>query len=137
MRFRSFTVCVVAATLLACPFPCLADAAAGLGPAGLAADRCAGDCCSGASGERSGQSGADDCGSGCGTCLCHGAVTDRPAALPSPHAGIVSFVPLDAMLLAGESSFAEDRPLTVPGACHCPSADSGRKVRALIASLLL
>jgi hypothetical protein len=70
-------------------------------------------------------------------CLCHGAVMDRPAALPSPDAGIVSLLPLDGMLLASGSFIAEDRLLTGQAACHFPSADSGREVRALIESLLL
>ncbi|OHB82633.1 MAG: hypothetical protein A2V98_22040 [Planctomycetes bacterium RBG_16_64_12] len=62
---------------------------------------------------------------------------DRPAALPSPDVGIVSLLPLDGMLCAGESFFTEDRLLTGQAACHFASADSGREVRALIESLLL
>ncbi len=70
-------------------------------------------------------------------CLCHGAVINRPGALPSPDAGIVSLLPLDRMLLASQSFSALDRLLTGQAACHFLCADSGRQVRALIESLLL
>jgi len=62
---------------------------------------------------------------------------DARAALPSPDDGIVSLLPLDGMLFAGESFFVEDRLLAGQAACHFPSVDSGREVRALIESLLL
>jgi hypothetical protein len=43
----------------------------------------------------------------------------------------------DGILIAGEPFFAEDHLLTRQADCHFPSADSGRKIRALIESLLL
>ncbi len=137
MARRTATVYLLVAVLLACPFPCLARAAASVG--GCAADNCSTtDACSCPASDRGEERPDAPCSDpGSGTCLCHGAVMDRPAALPSPDAGIVSLLPLDGMLLAGEPFFAEDRPLTGRAACHFPSADSGREVRALIESLLL
>lgn len=133
MALQTATVYLLVAVLLACPFPCLAHAAASVDPCA------AGDCAAACPASDSGNERSDDpCSdSDSGTCLCHGAVMDRPAALPNPDAGIVSLLPLDGMLLAGESFFVEDRLLTGQAACHFPSADSGREVRALIESLLL
>jgi hypothetical protein len=72
-----------------------------------------------------------------GTCLCHGAVMDRPTAPPMPNAGIVSLLPPEGMLPAGEWFFAADGLLPGQAACHFPAAESGREVRALVASFLL
>lgn len=137
MAPQAATVYLLVAVLLACPFPCLAQAAASVG--GCAAGDCATtDACSCPSSEGGKEQSNDPCSDrGSGTCLCHGAVMDRPAELPNPDAGIVSLLPAAGMLLAGKSFFTEDRDFTGQAACHFPSADSGREVRALIESLLL
>lgn len=137
MAPQTATVYLLVAVLLACPFPCLAHAAANVD--GCAVGDCATtDTCSCPASNRGNEQSDDPCSDpGNGTCLCHGAVMDRPAALPNPDAGIVSLLPLDGMLLSGESFFVEDRLLTGQAACHFPSVDSGREVRALIESLLL
>jgi len=136
MAPRTATVYLLVAVLLACPFPCLARAAS-VGACAVG-NCCRTDTCSCPASDRGEERSDDPCSDpGSGTCLCHGAVMDRPAALPSPDAGIISLLPLDGMLLAGESFFVEDRLLTGQAACHFPSADSGREVRALIESLLL
>ena len=138
MAPQAATVYLLVAVLLACPFPCLAQAAASVG--GCAVGDCATtDACACPASESGNERSDDPCSdpSSNGTCLCHGAVMDRPAELPSPAAGIVSLLPLATMLLAGESFSTEDRHFTGQAACHFPSADSGREVRALIESLLL
>lgn len=137
MALQTATVYLLVAVLLACPFPCLAEAAASVG--GCAVGDCATtDACACPASESGNERSDEPCSdAGSGMCLCHGAVMDRPAALPSPDAGIVSLLPLDGMLLASGSFIAEDRLLTGQAACHFPSADSGREVRALIESLLL
>lgn len=137
MAPQAATVYLLVAVLLACPFPCLAQAAASVG--GCAVDVCCRtDDCSCPASDRGSERSDDPCSDrDSGTCLCHGAVMDRPAELPNPDAGIVSLLPLDGMLLAGESFFVEDRQLADQVACHFPSADSGREVRALIESFLL
>lgn len=137
---RAATVCLLVAVLLACPLPCLSRAAAsvrGCGGHSQGQDACCQDACCPRP-----ESGEDrpcerDSRSGSGMCLCHGAVMDRPTTPPSPDGGLVSVLPLDAMLCAGESFFVEDRILTGRAACHFPAAESGREVRALIESLLL
>lgn len=137
MTPRTAAVCLLVAVLVACPFPCLAQAAASV--VGCAVGNCATtDACSCPASDRDDERSDDPCSDpDSGTCLCHGAVMDRPAALPSPDAGIVSLVPLDGMVLVGEPFFGEDCLLAGQAACHFPSADSGREVRALIESLLL
>jgi len=137
MTPQSATVYLLVAVLLACPFPCLAQAAASVG--GCAVGDCATtDACACPASESGHERSDDPCSDrDSGTCLCHGAVMDRPAELPSPDVGIVSLLPLAAMLLAGESFSTEDRHFAGQAACHFPSADSGREVRALIESLLL
>ena len=133
MALKMATVYLVVAVLFACPFPCLAHVAA----SGVVC--AAGDC-----GTTDGcpcprPDGGDEPGSdpGSGTCLCHGAVMDPAAALPSPDAGLVSVLPLDRLLLGGESFPIQDRTLAWRASGHFPSADSGRQVRVLIESLLL
>ncbi|HEY4760091.1 MAG TPA: hypothetical protein VIH42_05875, partial [Thermoguttaceae bacterium] len=73
-----------------------------------------------------------------GTCLCHGAIVIHATFAPNIDDGLVTYVPLDALLLAGKSLFIETsglpRACTV---CHFPSVESGRIVRALIESLLI
>ena len=62
---------------------------------------------------------------------------DRHVAPPNPDYEIVTFLPLDAVLLVRVAFAVERGFITEQAACHFPSADSGRAVRALIASLLL
>lgn len=138
MTIRAAKVYTLVAVLLACPFPCLARGVVGVGGSALG-DCATTDACGCPASESGDERPGDPCSdsnSG-GTCLCHGAVMDRPAELPSPDAWIVSLLPLAGMPPAGESSFTEDRRISGNAACHFPSADSGREVRALIESLLL
>jgi hypothetical protein len=135
--FRAFTVYLVVGVLVACPFPCLAKAAEGTSAACTGGGCGACDCCCPDSGSESDGDGpvTPDCCDG-GTCLCHGAVVEPHVQLPSPQAepAVLACIE-DVLALAAISGFdavAVDRT-----ACHFPSADSGRKVRALIESLLL
>jgi hypothetical protein len=137
MAPRKATVCLLVAVLLLCPFACLPHAASDLGKS-VARNCLRGDTCSCPASDRDeGPLDAPCSIPGGGTCLCHGAFVDHPAALPSPDDGIVSLLPLDGMPAAGECFFTEDGLLAERVACHFPSADSGREVRALIQSLLL
>jgi len=135
---RIVIVHLLVVILLACPYPCLSQAAAAVGK-GTRGHGCGRGCCCPGPASETGKDRPGEPGSrpASGTCLCHGAVTDRPAALPNPDDGFVSLLPPDGMLLTGESFCAEARLLAGQRACHFPLADSGREVRALIASLLL
>jgi hypothetical protein len=136
--FRTATIYVLVAVLLACPYPCLIRAAAELEKPVTeccgADDDCCGFPCCGADKDHSGA--PSSCPEG-GTCLCHGAVMERPAAPPILDCAIAAFLPLDAAILIREAAGGERGPITVKAACHFASVNSGRAVRALIASLLL
>lgn len=139
MTLRTATVCLVAAVLLVCPYICLSNAAAGTGASSMRGHRSGGcDCCS-----HSAPPDSKDCPSqpnsrqGSGTCLCHGAVIAQHVLPPSPDNAVVTFLPLEAVLLVQASSAVERGLLTDQAACHFPIADSGREVRALIESLLV
>lgn len=128
------------AVLLACPLVCLSHAAASAeAQASLAVGSRAGcDCCSGSCPRDSNDgSGKPDSRQGSGTCLCHGAVMDRHVEMPIPDHAFVTCLPSDAMAVAAEPLDSDARFVTERAACHFPVADSGREVRALIASLLL
>lgn len=135
MALRTATIYVLVAALLGCPFPCLAQAAAGLSASAKSSFGC--DCCS-----RSARSPAKQCPGksdshqGSGTCLCHGAVADRHVVPADPGHEVVTFVSLPTSMLIRVPSLAERGLLTQWAACHFPAVDSGRQLRALIASLL-
>jgi hypothetical protein len=62
---------------------------------------------------------------------------DRHVATPGLDYEIVTFLPPDAALRNREAFAVKRGFSTEQAACHFPAADSGRAVRALIASLLL
>ena len=62
---------------------------------------------------------------------------DRHVEMPNPDHAVVTCLALDAMALAGESFSLDNGVSTERAACHFAAAESGREVRALIASLLL
>ena len=137
---RRATVFIIIGTLLFCPYTCLGRAAAATETDSLAHDCRGDDCCgslpgSGAGGDRPKPSHSGAQG---GSCLCHGAVLQSPAIMPGVDAGPVAFVAVDDLLAMTRSSifpyslFAVEHTI-----CHFPAADSGREVRALIASFLL
>ncbi len=62
---------------------------------------------------------------------------DRHVQLPNVDHAVVTVLPLDAVLLIHEPIAVERGFLAERAACHFPIADSGRELRALIASLLV
>jgi hypothetical protein len=62
---------------------------------------------------------------------------ERHVAPSNPDGEIVTSLPADAVLLVRETSAIERGFSTQQAACHFAAVDSGRAVRALIASLLL
>jgi hypothetical protein len=140
---RVVTVHTQVVVLLGCPFVCLSHVAAAA-PAGTSlavltiGSQSGCDCCSGpCPGDRNGCPAKPDSRQGGGTCLCHGAVVDRQVVSPDPGHAVVTFLPLDAIPQRGEPFTIERGFPTERVSCHFPAADSGREVRALIASLLL
>lgn len=137
--FGTATVHLLAAVLLACPYLCLSNASVVSAKSFMHPSPLRGcDCCS-----HSAPQDSKDCPSqpdsrqGSGTCLCHGAVMDRHVEMPNPDHAVVTCLPLDAMVLVGEPFGLDDGFATERAACHFPTAQSGREVRALIESLLL
>jgi hypothetical protein len=132
------TIYVVIGTLLFCPYTCLGRSAAVAKTVDSVRDCSDDDCCSPAPASDSGKDHPSNSGRQGGTCLCHGAVLQSPAILPGVDAGPVTFVAIDALLALTRSSIFADRLFAAEHTiCHFPAADSGREVRALIASLLL
>ena len=138
MVFRSAVDCLLIAVLMACPYPCLMGAAASMGGPATGSCQAHDSCCpsSGSKTSKDRPSAPVSCPES-GTCLCHGAVMDRHVAPPTPDCEIVTFLPMDAVPLVGAVSAIEQGFSTEQAACHFAAADSGRAVRALIASLLL
>ena len=135
---RRVTVYLLVVTVLACPYPCLARAAVGAQASTIQECREADSCCPRPHSETGkDQSGKPISWPESGTCLCHGAVADRHVAPPDPDAGIAAFLPLDAPFVGWEPFAIERGVFTERAASHFPTANSGREVRALIASLLL
>ena len=137
--FRIGTVHLLAAILLACPYVCLSSAAAGSGGASPCGSRSGGcKCCShpAPQGKKGGPKQPNSRPGG-GVCLCHGAVVERHVEMPNPDDAAATCLPSDAMLLLGTPIGRNDGFSTERAACHFPAAESGRAVRALIASLLL
>jgi hypothetical protein len=140
--FGTATVHLLAVILLTCPYLCLSNVAAGTG-ASSTRGHCSGgcDCCSHSAPQDS-QDSKDcpdqpDSRQGSGTCLCHGAVMDRHIEMPDLGHAVVTCLAPDAMVLVGEPFGLDNGFSTERAACHFPAAESGREVRALIASLLL
>jgi hypothetical protein len=140
MVFRTATVYTLVCVLLFCPYPCLA--------------RAVNNCCEKTENEcdcqdrdpccpaDSSDSGDNlpvnhDCCSQGGTCLCHGAILEHCANPIIIDAGLVAPLPLGAFLMPGQMFVVDYSLFPERGACHFHSADSGRKVRALIESFLI
>lgn len=135
---RTATVYALVAVLLACPYPCLSQASACAGGADSTHRGKRDACCSGCASE-TGNDRPDESRSGSagGTCLCHGAVVERPASPANPDHLLMTLLPRDALLNV-RPSFSFERGLpTEPAARHFPAAHSGREVRAFMESLLL
>jgi hypothetical protein len=141
--FRKAMMGLVVGTLVLCPYLCLAQAAAALvnGPTtdkNYRRPHC--HCCGSHSAsptENGRPSGSGANGSG-GTCLCHGAVLGVPQSTydTPPSLTAQAWVDTTPAVFPPPSHRAE-RSFAKSAACHFPAADSGRKVRALIESLLL
>jgi hypothetical protein len=133
---RRATIYVVIGTLLICPYACQGRATAATKTVDSVWDCSDDDCCSPT--PNSGKDRPSDYSRQGGSCLCHGAVLQSPATLPSVDVGCVAFVAADDLLAATRSSIFADSLLAVEHTgCHFPTVDSGREVRALIRSLLL
>jgi hypothetical protein len=141
MGFRSrATVYLVIGTLLLCPYTCLGRAATVAETDDCACacpdDDC--DCCSPTPSSDSGKDQPSDSGKQGGACLCHGAVLQAPTILPGIDTGPAAFAVVDDLPAVTKSTlFADSLSVSGHTICHFPVADSGREVRALIASLLL
>jgi hypothetical protein len=57
--------------------------------------------------------------------------------MPDSDHTVVTCLALDALVLAGEPFGLDNAFFTERAACHFPAVESGREVRALIASFLL
>jgi hypothetical protein len=137
--FRAATVFLLVAVLLACPYSCLVRAAVSLADPATEEPCEADDGCCGSPGSESGKdhTGTPASCPQVGTCLCHGAVIERHVAPPQPDCEIETLLPHDVVLAIGDAAAGERSCAAEPAACHFAAADSGRAVRALIASLLL
>jgi hypothetical protein len=140
--FRTGMAHLLTVVVLVCPYFCLPSVAGGMGKS-LMCDCCEGGCdfCSD-SAPRENQDSKDcpeqpDSPRGNGACLCHGAVMDRHVELPSPNDLSGFSFPFAELALAGEILGGYDRFSARMSRCHFPTAESGKAVRALIASLLL
>jgi hypothetical protein len=140
MALRTSTVYMLVCVLLVCPYPCLARAEEKCCESAENDCDCQDrDACSSAdSTETGGNTPANpDCCTQGGTCLCHGAILEHCAHPITSDAGLVAFVPAETALIPGQSYVADMGLLPERAACHFPSAESGRKVCALIESFLI
>jgi hypothetical protein len=146
IRLRAAVAGLAVAVLLVCPYVCIGQT--GAARAGKEHTRQSWCNCCGPNqpapdqpeGNQPGRDRPSDSGSGTqgGDCLCHGAVLQSPPTLPSFDHGPAAFLPVDDLPATAESSIFGDSLFAVEHtACQFASADSGRKVRALIESLLL
>lgn len=124
-------VWLVIGTVIACPFPCLAEAAQGFGSNGTVVRKSCG-CC----GPVQPAEPAPRRSSPSGTCLCHGAVLERVAQVPALDLQpfTVNWFDGTLQIVRPTALFADDVQLS---ACNFAIADSGRTIRALIESLLI
>jgi hypothetical protein len=81
--------------------------------------------------------GNHDCCTQGGTCLCHGAILEHCGHPIINDTGLVALMPVEVMLIPGRSFVANSGLLLERAACHFHTAESGRKVRALIESFLI
>jgi hypothetical protein len=139
---RKVTIGLVMGTLLLCPYLCLAQAAVALvtGPAEESCRRahcgcCDDDCASPTESDQPGGSSDNRCG---GTCLCHGAVLGVPQSSYQAYVSLATTAWVDTAETVFPPSVCRAEPsLAWSAACHFASAESGRKVRALMASLVI
>jgi hypothetical protein len=137
--FGKATAQLLVVVLLGCPYFCLSSPMAVGGTPAAGERKCSpcGCCCQPASqGGEERPSQPDSC-TEIGTCLCHGAVMDRHVDVPNPEQTLVTFLQEEAGTQAWASPAVELGTPATRSACHFPAADSGREVRALIASLLI
>jgi hypothetical protein len=138
MIYRIAITWFLVATMLLCPFICMANASVTSGATKRGQlSRCC--CCPCSDSEKSGNApckqGSKEQG---GTCLCHGAVLQSPTVPSNPNAGPALFVLVDDFLPSAKSVIHADSLFTVVHHSYqFPTADSGREVRALIESYLL
>ncbi|MCC6124351.1 MAG: hypothetical protein IT426_05290 [Pirellulales bacterium] len=138
MSLRVATVHLVAATMLICPYLCMSEAAAaGRGTSALRKHSGCGCCSRSAPGDDTNGPGKSDSRQESGTCLCRGAVMDRHVVAADADCENVYFAAPDAIEFAGQPPIFGRSFFPLRDACHFPTADSGREVRALIASLLI
>jgi hypothetical protein len=138
LTFRTAIVHVLVVILLACPFICLSGAAAGRHVAPSLQKQPGCSCCS----QSTPSKGKNDPGKPSsrqegGTCLCHGAVMDRHVVMPDANHEIITSIVLDDIHLAPQPLAFGCNFFTDHIACHFPVAESGKEVRALIASFLI
>jgi hypothetical protein len=135
MIYRIATTWVLVATMLLCPFICLANASTAGGQNGQPSKSCCP--CSDSDDSENAPCQRDSGGQG-GSCLCHGAVLQSPTLPPSLDIGPVVFLSSNDLLSSAKSAILADTLFAVEHtACHFPFADSGHELRALIESFLL
>jgi hypothetical protein len=138
MIVRIATVWVLLATLVVCPFACLAESASAVAAVEVGhgcevVDRCCAPCNTPAGDRDPGDRERSEQG---GDCLCHGAVV-------ADHASASERLPVPVFWDRQTPPASTGRALSVVDAaaenhaCHFPNADSGRALRALIESFLL
>lgn len=140
MVLRTATVYSLVCVLLVCPYPCLARAANACceGSEKDCGYQDRDPCCPADTSEKGDNlPGNSDCCTQGGTCLCHGAILEHCAYPIIIDAGLVAPLPVEALPIPSQSFVVEGGLLADRVACHFHSAESGRKVRALIGSFLI
>lgn len=131
MLVRRAIVWLVIGTVVACPFPCLAEAAQGFASdATVVRNQCG--CC----GPVQPTEPVPLPSSQGGTCLCHGAVLEHVAQVPALELQPVSVYWFEVALQIVSPSAFDMGDLQL-SACDFAIADSGRTIRALIESFLI
>lgn len=131
MLVRRAIVWLVIGTVVACPFPCLAEAAQGsASDATVLRNQCG--CC----GPVQPTEPMPRPSSQGGTCLCHGAVLEHVAQVPGLDLQPVAVYWFDVALQIVSPATIELGDLNL-SACDFANADSGRTIRALIESFLI
>jgi hypothetical protein len=139
--YRIVTTWIVLATMLLCPFICLANASISLGSmSGKLFVKPVNCCCQCSDCDKSNNKAPcqRNVDGQIGTCICHGAVLQSPITPPSLDLGIVEISSVDDLLFSAKSAILADNLFVVnQTACHFPVAHSGIELRALIESLLI
>jgi hypothetical protein len=140
MIFRTTIVYTIVCALVLCPYPCLAKTVNSCCEATEEDRDCQDrDSCCPADPSDSGDNPQNnsDCCTQCGTCLCHGAILEHCSAPIHIDTDSITPLPVYALPILTESFIADFGFLKERAACHFHSAESGRKVRALIESFLI